>query len=181
LRSYPKVYLAGPDVFRPDAGAIGQRKTDLCAEFGFEGSFPLDDAVASCGIVNLTPFRGPSADVGSAFELGVLVGLGKPCFAYTNDDESMLERLQREGLAVFDEVAQRWVDRCGMAIEDFGNADNLMLDSCLAERMFPIVRRRCRPEHKFTDLGGFVACLELARTHFAVADKTASAARHASA
>ena len=27
-----KIYLAGPDVFLPDALAIGQRKQDICAD-----------------------------------------------------------------------------------------------------------------------------------------------------
>ena len=100
----PKVYLAGPDVFLRDVVAVGERKKALCADFGFEGLFPFDNEVvdrpgasidneiyqanfamirvADAGIFNLTPFRGPSADVGTVFELGVMTALGKPCFAY---------------------------------------------------------------------------------------------------
>jgi nucleoside 2-deoxyribosyltransferase len=36
-------------------------------------------------IVNLTPFLGPSADVGSAYEMGFMRTLGRPIFAYSND------------------------------------------------------------------------------------------------
>jgi nucleoside 2-deoxyribosyltransferase len=41
-----KVYLAGPEVFLPDAIAIGNKKKRLCTEFGFEGLFPFDNEVA---------------------------------------------------------------------------------------------------------------------------------------
>ena len=44
-------------------------------------------------IVNLTPFRGPSADVGSAYEMGFMRALGRTIFAYTNDDRPLLERV----------------------------------------------------------------------------------------
>jgi len=33
-----KVYLAGPEVFLPDAIDIATRKKRLCLEYGFEGS-----------------------------------------------------------------------------------------------------------------------------------------------
>ena len=39
------LYLAGPDVFRPDAAARGEALKALCREFGFEGLFPLDQAL----------------------------------------------------------------------------------------------------------------------------------------
>jgi nucleoside 2-deoxyribosyltransferase len=191
----PKIYLAGPEVFLPEASAIGRRKKDLCTGFGFEGLFPFDNEVAAadadvdrliyrakmrmiqeadCGIFNLTPFRGPSADVGTAFELGVLTGQGKPCFAYTNEGDPLLARLVRDRWAVLDEVVGRWVDRCGMTVENFGNSDNLMLDQCLAEPGHPIVRRQAPPEGRFTDLDGFVACLELASEHFFGGRRTAA-------
>ena len=35
-------------------------------------------------IVNLTPFRGPIADVGSAYEMGFMRALGRSIFAYSN-------------------------------------------------------------------------------------------------
>ena len=38
-----RVYLAGPDVFLPNAAEIGRRKREICAQYGFEGVFPLDN------------------------------------------------------------------------------------------------------------------------------------------
>ena len=40
-----KVYLAGPDVFLPDAVEIGRRKVEMCARHGLTGLYPLDNAV----------------------------------------------------------------------------------------------------------------------------------------
>ena len=41
----PRVYLAGPDVFLPDALAVGEAKKRLCADHGLEGVFPLDNPI----------------------------------------------------------------------------------------------------------------------------------------
>jgi len=185
----PKIYLAGPDVFLPDAAEVGRRKKKLCANHGFEGLFPFDNEApksakgerrdcaiyraniamlreADGGIFNLTPFRGPSADVGSVFELGVLTGLGKPAFGYSNEGGSLLDRLKRARLAIFDAATSKWRDCSGLEIEDYGNADNLMLDVCLAEQGHPLVRRQAVEAQRFADLDGFIACLELARRQF---------------
>ena len=40
-----RLYLAGPDVFRPDAAEHGRRLVALCADHGFEGVFPLAAAL----------------------------------------------------------------------------------------------------------------------------------------
>ena len=81
-----RLYLAGPDVFLPDAVQAGLRKKMLCEEFGFIGLYPLDNdragatgerldeeifsanvalmRQADAGIFNLSPFRGVNADAG---------------------------------------------------------------------------------------------------------------------
>jgi nucleoside 2-deoxyribosyltransferase len=180
-----KIYLAGPDVFLPDAIAIGQRKKELCAHYGFEGLFPFDNEIdpnvadadrliyraneqmirrADLGIFNLTPFRGPSADVGTVFELGAMVGLGKPVFGYTNIAENYLDRYKgtyttrQEG----EGKDAKWYDGNDMFIENYGNADNLMIGNALADHGGPLIRHRAAPERLFEDLTGFEACLRLA-------------------
>jgi nucleoside 2-deoxyribosyltransferase len=166
-----KIYLAGPEVFLADAIDVGRRKKELCAEYGFEGLFPFDNEAppaeprrdlsiyranvdmlrgADGGIFNLTPFRGPHADVGTVFELGLLAGFGKPAFGYSYEGEALLDRMKRDGQAAFDEASQLWLDGSGMAIEDFGRADNLMIDACLAEQGHPLVRRRASAANRFT-------------------------------
>ncbi|HTZ80596.1 MAG TPA: nucleoside 2-deoxyribosyltransferase [Stellaceae bacterium] len=180
-RSRPAVYLAGPEVFLPDRVELGRRKREVCARHGFEGLFPLDAEIgrdgaeglsrriyrgclammraADLAVLNLTPFRGPSADVGTVLELGLLAGWGKPVFAYTNDGRDLVERVRASAAADYDAAAGEWRDAEGITIEDFGNADNLMLDMTLAEQGHPILRHQARPEERYRDLAGFEACL----------------------
>src|SRR5262245_11804050 len=101
-----KIYLAGPDVFLPDAIEIGRQKIEICTRYGLTGLYPLDNVVdlaardaslriftgneammdaADAIIANLTPFRGPSADAGTVYELGYAAGRGKVCLGYSND------------------------------------------------------------------------------------------------
>ena len=146
-----RIYLAGPDVFLVNARDVGARKRAICARHGLVGVFPADEEEAwirstaperglaisramervmqSCDamIVNLTPFRGPSADVGSAYEMGFMRALGRPIFAYSNDDRPFLDRV-----AAFCDGADvrptgEPEDPDGMAIEPFELHDNLML------------------------------------------------------
>lgn len=177
-----KIYLAGPEVFLPDAIAIGARKKELCRKYGFTGLFPFDNEVgpeadrvdrlifranvelieqSDLGICNLTPFRGVSADVGTVFELGLLTGLGKPTFGYSNVADDLLNRTLRTGDVVRD--GDVWRDRDRMSVEDFGNADNLMIDACLASQGHPIVRVAAGAGEQFHDLRGFETCLQQAR------------------
>ena len=91
------------------------------------------DAVAA----NMVRFRGPSMDVGTAFEMGYMRGLGKPVFAYYDArpfygrDESpgtFADRV-REHCGVSAQDPR--VDGDGLAIEDFQMADNLMMVGAL--------------------------------------------------
>src|SRR6185369_9765784 len=111
-----KIYLAGPDVFLPDAVEIGRRKAEICARHGLIGLYPLDNELAPAAgtvsltifkgneammdaadaiIANLTPFRGPGADAGTVYELGYMAGRGKLLFAYSNDPTIYAERVAR--------------------------------------------------------------------------------------
>ena len=179
-----KIYLAGPDVFLPDAREIGRRKCALCASYGFEGLFPLDGTVdappgiaaaraiyrgnlammrdADAIVANLTPFRGPGADPGTAFELGFMAALHRPLLAYSNDPRSFLDRVAA-GQPVRRRADGAWADADGMEVEDFELADNLMLDCALREAGTMIVVQDCDPAARFTDLAAFERCLGLAR------------------
>ena len=177
----PRIYLAGPEVFLPDAVAVGARKKALCAEFGFIGLFPLDNEFsgenldekifaanvalmrqADAGIFNLSPFRGVNADPGTAFELGFFTALEKPTFAYTQHAEDHFDRVAKSfGAHVTPEGEH--CDASGLLIENFGNADNLMLDAALKAQRRVIQRpTSSRPD----DLTGFRDCLRQARRHF---------------
>ena len=166
------VYLAGPDVFLPGAGEIGRVKRELCARHGLDGRFPLDaplpDDLSSrpraeqgrlifegcvammrecaAGIANLTPFRGPSADVGTAFEVGFLYARRIPVFGYTGAEADYDQRVEVDGSMV----------------EGFGLADNLMLDRSAAEGGVPVVRVAAVREPTQPAFEAFEECVEVA-------------------
>jgi nucleoside 2-deoxyribosyltransferase len=184
------VYLAGPEVFLPEAVDMGARKKALCEKYGFEGLFPLDNEIgaapggdtvdrliydanfamiqrADFGVFNLTPFRGVGADPGTVFELGAMIALGKPALGYSNDADDLLARTRRAfELSCTDGV---WRDEDGLSVEDFGAADNLMIDAALARGGFPLLRRAAPPERRLRDLEAFEACLMRAQAAFAAA------------
>lgn len=136
-----KIYLAGPDIFLPNGREIGDLKIRLCAESGFQGLYPLDNGAdltdaldifmgdvalmrrADIGLFNLTPFRGPSADAGTVFELGFMYALGKQVVGYSAVPGSYHERVESPDRGKH--------DRDGLEIEDFGRADNLMITDAI--------------------------------------------------
>jgi nucleoside 2-deoxyribosyltransferase len=183
-----RVYLAGPEVFLTQAKEIGERKKALCRKYGFEGVFPLDvevDAkgkcpreiglcisgvneglIKSCDIViaNITPFRGPSADVGTAFEMGFAHALGKIVFAYTNVALPFTERTVQalEGkVNRFSDGKLRDVQ--GMFIEEVGLTDNLMIDGCINANSKLLVVEEAPADQLFIYLEGFEKCLRVAK------------------
>jgi nucleoside 2-deoxyribosyltransferase len=183
-----RVYLAGPEVFLTNAKEIGENKKALCKKYGFEGVFPIDvevdakgksprgvglcisgineDLIKSCDIViaNITPFRGPSADVGTAYEMGFAHALGKKVFAYTNVAVPFTERTVK---ALDHRVSRssdgRLRDTQGMFIEECELIDNLMIDGCIHASSKQLVVEQAPPDQLYTYLGGFEKCLKAAR------------------
>jgi nucleoside 2-deoxyribosyltransferase len=177
-----KIYLAGPDVFLPDAIEIGRRKAAICAHYGLTGLYPLDNAVnlaaadaslsifkgneammdaADAIIANLTPFRGPSADAGTVYELGYMAGRGKLCLAYSNDPAAYLERVKRN-YHVTKSATGQLIDGDGLTVEDFGLPDNLMMIHALDLHGARLVTARQRPQDIWHDLTSFEVCVALA-------------------
>lgn len=150
-----KVYLAGPDVFLPDADEIGERQKAICRKYGIAGHFPLDAGLDLSGlmpqqaaraiflanieaidaadavIANMTPIRGPGMDGGTAFEMGYAHAKEIPIFAYTNDPRTYLGRARALGLVAQVENGGKSRDSFGLEIEDLGLIDNLMM-ACAA-------------------------------------------------
>ncbi|UZE50630.1 nucleoside 2-deoxyribosyltransferase [Rhodopseudomonas sp. P2A-2r] len=176
-----KIYLAGPDVFLPDAVDMGRRKVEVCARAGLTGLYPLDNLVdlsardaslnifrgneammnEACAIIaNLTPFRGPGADAGTVYELGYMAGRGKRCFAYSNDPALYVDRVSR--ISAVTAQDGRLVDADGLTVEDFGHTDNLMMIHALELHGAPLVVPQVRPDDLWHDLTAFEACVQLA-------------------
>ncbi len=181
-----KIYLAGPDVFLPDAIEMGTRKAAICAEYGLKGLYPLDNTVdlaaigasiaifrgneammdaADAIIANLTPFRGPGADPGTVYELGYMAGRRKLCLGYSNDPSTYADRVRQ-----FTQVTAsgtHLVDAAGLTVEDFGLSDNLMMIHALDLHGCNLVTPRQRPADIWRDLAAFEACARLAAERLA--------------
>jgi peptide deformylase len=169
-----KIYLAGPDVFLPNAIEEGERLKALCHSHGYEGLFPMDNVITgqtpqniamkiqdankkmihACDIViaNLSPFRGPEPDSGTVWEVGYAQALGKTVFAYSHDRRNLKEKTQA--------LLNLGVDNTGMAIEDFGLTHNLMFASCVVADHFEECLKiaveqdkRINPLHEIIQLG----------------------------
>ena len=184
-----RIYLAGPEVFLPDAVEVGAAKQALCASFGFTGLYALEplespppDAArferaaaifrncvaqmnqADLAIANLTPFRGIGADPGTAFEVGYMVAAGKRVFGYTNVAASLEARVRDASGGRFEADADGgWRDPEGLAVEPFGLAENLML-ACATTA--PIVVHDAPPADRYRDLTAFRRCLEQMKAAF---------------
>ncbi len=86
---------------------------------------------------NMVRFRGPSMDVGTAFEMGYMRGLNKPVFAYY-ETKPFYGWQEQQGLYA-DRVKQYYQvdpkdahkDFDGLTIEQFGMEDNLMMIGAL--------------------------------------------------
>jgi nucleoside 2-deoxyribosyltransferase len=179
-----KVYLAGPDVFLPDARAIGAYKKEICARFGLVGLFPLDNGKnetqgegeappsmrifrsctammddADAVIANLTPFRGPSADPGTVFELGYMAARGRICSGYTNRRDSYADRIERAPGVAPDGGGLAGLDCEGHVIEDFGLPDNLMIAHALEVFGHSMMAPEEEPSDIWRDLTQFEKCV----------------------
>ena len=173
-----RIYLAGPDVFLPAPLTRAAQLKARCAAHGLIGVSPLDALahepqewaalpealriarrneahIASCDalVANLTPFRGPSADVGTVFELGFMRALGRKVFGWSNNAVDFNTRSRH-----FCCVAGN-IDADGMQIEDFGLADNLMIDGAIHASGGVFIRHECAAPDIWADLSAFDACL----------------------
>jgi nucleoside 2-deoxyribosyltransferase len=145
----PRIYLAGPDVFRPDVKEHMGRLSATCARLGMEALLPSDGLApdhvpddeiprfiyetnmaqlrrADGVIANLEPFRGAEPDSGTVFEVGAAVALGIPVVAYGvegvyADRVGDQQRITRIGGMLRDQK--------NLVVEDFGLPLNLMLAS----------------------------------------------------
>jgi nucleoside 2-deoxyribosyltransferase len=178
-----RIYLAGPEVFFPNAVEQGETKKRLCADYGFEGVYPLDNEIdgslplverarrishgneqlmRSCDllIANCTPFRGVSMDVGTAFEIGFMRALGRPVLGYSNVPGDYAGRVREAMLG----AGAAWDAETSAAdIEDFGHAENLMIAVAILDAGGELVATEVAPDRLLSDLTGFRRCLELAQ------------------
>lgn len=179
-----KLYLAGPEVFLPNAREMLDTKAAMAREFGFEPICPGDVTIepaptrhefglkisavdedmmnrADGIIANLTPFRGIAADVGTAFELGYICAQGKRVAAYTNMTANHFQRTHgyyQGNVVEGSDGRKRGPD--GLSLEDFDMIENLMLHGGIERRGGFISVHDAAEDALYTDLTAFRACLE---------------------
>jgi nucleoside 2-deoxyribosyltransferase len=175
-----RAYLAGPDVFLPNALHHARAKAAICARYGIEGRPPVDEEIEALArlpadqawraifardvammessdivIANLTPYRGASADAGTLVELGWFLGRGRPVFGYSNSAQPFANR-SKALVAVQPDAMP------GLAVEGFGLADNLMIPGAVLQGGgMPIVLPTDGRDRAFDDLEMFERCVAL--------------------
>ena len=152
-----KAYMAGPDVFLQNAQEKADEVRALCRQHGVEPLIPADNDSqlshasteealslqifrknvalidrAELVFANLEPFRGPSADVGTVWEIGYAFSQGKKIFAYSSAISHYLTRVSPRPTV----EGESWIDEEGMLVENFGLFDNLMIHHSLSG-LFP--------------------------------------------
>jgi nucleoside 2-deoxyribosyltransferase len=173
-------YLAGPDVFLPNAVAHAATKVEICRRAGLRGLPPLNDDAAAAAtqpefwqviyekdvammeksdliIANLTPFGGASADSGTLIEVGWFLGKGKPIFGYSNTPENFESRMRR----------QLGATQTDFDIEGFHLPDNLMIVGAVRSSGYPIFLPTDGKMRALDALDVFEACVEAAARYFA--------------
>ncbi len=180
-----KIYMAGPEVFLPDAKAVLWRKSEMVKSFGFQPMAPGDNIVDIVGtpfqrgltinqfdeelmdqsdaiIANLTPFRGIGADPGTCYELGYMCARGKRVYGYTNDVRSHFARLIDLYDGKIEEAGDgRKYGSDGLALEDLDMPDNLMLVGGIKRRGGTVVVHDAPADIYYSDLTAFEECLRL--------------------
>lgn len=138
------VYLAGPGVFRPDVAELRATLLACCDRHGLQGLWPGDGLHADAAsifaanvellrrcdgvVADISPFRGPHLDPGTAWEIGWAVHAGKPVVAYTSDMRVLANRIPGG--------RTKGRDRNGNTVERFDLVDNLMI-CCSVDDLWP--------------------------------------------
>lgn len=137
----PRLYLAGPEVFRADARVEGKRLKQAAARLGAEGIYPLDgETLGSAGdikrrcrdmideadavVANISPFRGHHMDPGTAWEIGYAEARRKEVHLWSTDPRTLQLRIPSEPTG---EMRIEWRDAEGHLVEDFDLQENLMI------------------------------------------------------
>src|SRR5258708_27104081 len=172
-------YLAGPDVFLPNAVAHAATKVEICRRLGLRGLPPLNEDAETVAtelevwqaiyekdiammeksdiIANLTPFAGASADAGTLIEVGWFLGKGKPIFGYSNTPENFESRMRR----------QLGAKHAHLRIEGFHLPDDLMIVGAVHNGGSPVFLPTDGKTRGLDALDVFETCVEAAALYFA--------------
>ena len=173
-----KLYLAGPEVFLPNAVEHAKMQRTLCEQYGFMGLHPMDNnidvtdtsyataikiyggdikQIHACDIVvaNCNQFRGALMDDGTAYDLGFANALEKPSYGYCSTHYSYNKKILNYGLGRVSRSSGKYcvdMDAQGYSIrEDFGTFVNLMMQCGMTEHGGRLI------------IGSFEDCLKAVR------------------
>jgi nucleoside 2-deoxyribosyltransferase len=154
-------YLAGPDVFLPNAVAHAATKVEIYRRLGLRGLPPLNEeaekaATSDAIIANLTPFVGASADTGTLIEVGWFLGKGKPIFGYSNTPENFESRMRR----------QLGVKHADLGIKGFHLPDNLVIVGAVHSSGYLVFLPTDGKARGLDALDVFETCVEAAARYF---------------
>jgi nucleoside 2-deoxyribosyltransferase len=181
-----RVYLAGPDVFLPNAREFLLQKKALCAQVGLEGVSPLDSSdlevstrglqsrevgqsiydhnlrlirSCQCVVAQVTPFRGPSVDAGTAWEMGFARASGLRVYAYSNVLEDFESRSEAFVCTVRAHLYGHVEASDAMQVEKLGMFDNCMIAGCVEDSGGVFIRHQAPGARLYTDLRAFEQCV----------------------
>ena len=144
----PRVYLAGPSVFRPNAKAHLASLASLCERHGLTALLPTDDCAGATDaplarriyesntqmlrsadgvLADLQEWRGHEPDSGTAFEVGIAAALELPIVGYGAPVDCYADRVSKTRMCERDALGMLRECDGQMAVEDFGMPLNLML------------------------------------------------------
>ncbi len=148
----PKLYLAGPEVFLPNAIEHAQFQKQLCEKYNFTALHPMDNTIdfgdkdydtatkiyrsniiqieqADIIIANCNTFRSKCVmDDGTAYELGYGKALGKVLYGYVSNMDKLKNKTIENYPTKFDEKHKLYIDIDGYAvIDDYHTSINLMM------------------------------------------------------
>jgi nucleoside 2-deoxyribosyltransferase len=174
-------YLAGPDVFLPNAAAHAATKVEICRRLGLRSLPPLNEDAETAAtelevwraicekdvammeksdiiIANLTPFAGASADAGTLIEVGWFLGKRKPIFGYSNTPENFESRMRK----------QLGAKHADLGIEGFHLPDNLMIVGAVQSGGYPVFLPTDGKTRGFDALDVFETCVKAAARYSSV-------------
>jgi nucleoside 2-deoxyribosyltransferase len=150
VRRY-KLYLAGPEVFLPNALEHAEKQKVICRKFDFIPLHPMDNNLdlgnhdirtamriylgdigqireSNILVANCNGFRGVCMDDGSAYELGYGNALGKISYGYIRELTSLVARVARDYPCPSIGANGVPIDCEGYLVsDDFGTSINLMM------------------------------------------------------
>ncbi|GBF49375.1 nucleoside 2-deoxyribosyltransferase [Leptospira ryugenii] len=148
-----QVYLAGPQVFLPDAQAYFARAKQICKQYSLNAVCPFDGNPSeeiglqkarwifenNCRLIDasdliiadLTQFRGALVDDGTSFEIGYAFHSGKTIYGFAKLLRPLLQMVPRK-IATKPHASGYEIDQDGFLVnEDFGNSVNLMIEMAI--------------------------------------------------